>query len=102
MNRRQIDIEASEEARMQFVTQRDGMGAALEFARRIMGQYRSALAERNDAGFRAGYGLAYRRELVISCLALRRILRSSKSAGAAPAGHEQHTAIEHQPKVSTE
>lgn len=82
MNRSAIEIEAAENARIQFVAERDGKVDALEFARRIVWQYRQALAQRNDAGFRAGYGLAYRRELVISCVALRKIIRSSKRNGA--------------------
>lgn len=65
-----------EHARLAFVAARDGEAGAIAFARQGMLVYRKALAERNRAGYRAGYGLAYRRELVESCLVYRRYLRN--------------------------
>ncbi len=62
-----------EEDRLQFMRTRDG--AAKPFARQTLSQYRKALAERNSKGFRSGYGMAYRRTLVESCLDFRAYLR---------------------------
>lgn len=62
-----------EESRLAFVRTRDG--AAKPFARQVLFQYRKALAERNSRGFRSGYGLAYRRTLVESCIDFRSYLR---------------------------
>lgn len=73
-------IRQAEHERFAFVQARDGREAALDFARRILQQYRAALAERNQAGFRTGYGLAYSRELAISCSVLRAILRTAKDS----------------------
>ena len=68
-----------ERERLTFVEGRDGTPAAIEFARRTFKQYRAALAERNQGGFRSGYGLAYRKELVISCLVFRNYIRSNRN-----------------------
>ncbi len=73
------DARTREGQRLAFVEARDGRASAGAFARQTLGIYRSALAQRNRAGFRCGYGLEYRRELVESCLALRRYLREARS-----------------------
>lgn len=59
----------SERARIAFLMQRDGAANTVEWVRRTLGIYRSALRDR------AGYGGAFRRQLVDSCCNFRRWLR---------------------------
>ena len=61
--------------RLGFVEARDGADAAYDFAERTLNLYRAALKRGKD-GRRSGYGHAYRRTLVESCLDFRRYLRS--------------------------
>ena len=68
----------SEKNRLQFVAERDGVAGAVTFAKQTMRAYRRALGQRNQNGKRAGYGLVYRKELVMSCVVFRRFLRDNK------------------------
>lgn len=66
-----------EKTRLQFVAERDGVDGAVRFANQAMRAYRAALAQRNKNGKRTGYGLVYRKELVVSCVVFRRFLRDN-------------------------
>lgn len=69
-------IKEREQSRLAFVIERDGKIGASSFAQRVLCQYRKALAQRNQHGKRCGYGQAYRRELVESCIVFRQFLRT--------------------------
>lgn len=56
-----------ERRRLEYLAERDGAAAAKAFAARTLRQYRQALG--------TGYGRAYRRELIASCLVFRAALR---------------------------
>lgn len=60
--------------RLSFMELRDGQEGAKDFARRTLFVYRKAL-KRNKAGKRSRYASAYRRSLILSCLAFRAYLR---------------------------
>lgn len=68
--------EKAELERLSFVEARDGKEAAISFAKQGLYVYRAALKERNQLGFRTGYGSAYRPELIFSCIVYRRYLRN--------------------------
>ena len=63
-----------EAARLSFLERRDGPDGAQDFARRTLTIYRAAVKRGKD-GRRSGYGSAYRRALVESCLDFRSYLR---------------------------
>ncbi len=65
-----------EQQRLAFVEQRDGLAMAREFAQQGLTVYRRWLNKRNGFGRKSGYGRAYQRELVSSCLVYRCYLRS--------------------------
>ena len=65
----------SERERPLFVESRDGRLRGKAFAKQTLGIYRAALKRRSD-GRRSGYGSAYRRQLVLSCVVLRKYLRT--------------------------
>ena len=58
---------ASEQRRLQFVTERDGEDAALEFAKRVYAQYRSMIVNREGMCSDRNR----RREYTESCIVLR-------------------------------
>lgn len=60
---------ASEHGRIEFLLQRDGTPATIEWVRRTLSIYCGALRRRD------GYGSAYRRPLIQSCCEFRRWLR---------------------------
>lgn len=62
--------------RIQYVYNTYGQNEAISFAKQGIHVYRKALAQRNAIGKRYGYGLAYRKKLVGSCIAYRRYLYS--------------------------
>ena len=66
-----------ERDRISFLIIRDGIGGAVSFVKQTFKGYRSVMKNRNSAGYRCGYGLAYRRELVSSCVVFRRFLRDN-------------------------
>lgn len=68
------EIKRRERERLAFTERRDGRSGALAFAAQGMLVYRKALAQRNQNGKRCGYGQAYRRELVESCIVFRQFL----------------------------
>jgi hypothetical protein len=68
---------ATEHGRIEFLLQRDGLPATIEWVRRTLSIYRGALRSRH------GYGAAYRRALIESCCDFRRWLRHH---GASPRG----------------
>jgi hypothetical protein len=57
-----------EQRRLAYVVQRDGEPTAKQFAERTYRQYRQAL--------KTGYGRAYRRELIESCIVFRKFLNT--------------------------
>lgn len=59
----------SERGRIEFLLQRDGVPATINWVKRTLSIYRSALRSRR------GYGAAYRRALIESCCDFRRWLR---------------------------
>lgn len=61
--------------RLQFLIERDGIDGAIAFAKQTLRTYRTHLKRRNKGGHRMGYGLAFRRPLVSSCVVFRRFLR---------------------------
>jgi hypothetical protein len=63
-----------EAERLRFVEARDGRQGARDFALRTLRIYRAAVKRGKD-GRRSGYGNAYRRALVVSCLDFRAYLR---------------------------
>jgi hypothetical protein len=63
-----------EAARLCFVEARDGLPGAIAFARQSLRVYRAAVKRSKD-GRRSGYGSAYRRALLESCLDFRAYLR---------------------------
>lgn len=63
-----------EAGRLRFVETRDGLPAAIAFARQGLHVYRAAVRRGRD-GRRSGYGSAYRRALLESCLDFRAYLR---------------------------
>jgi hypothetical protein len=63
--------------RLRFVTARDGLEGAIKFAQQTHNVYRAQLKQRNQAGYRCGYGLAFREELVASRVVFRRFLRDN-------------------------
>jgi hypothetical protein len=63
-----------EAARLRFVEVRDGRPGAIVFARQTLRLYRAAVRRGQD-GRRSGYGSAYRRALLESCLDFRVYLR---------------------------
>ena len=63
-----------ETERLRFLETRDGLDGALAFARRTLHIYRAAVKRGKD-GRRTGYGSAYRRALLLSCLDFRAYLR---------------------------
>lgn len=70
-----------EAARLDFLERRDGLDGAQDFARRTLAAYRAAVKRGKD-GRRSGYGSAYRRALVESCLDFRMYLRHNVGAKA--------------------
>ena len=70
-------LHTSEIDRLRFVLNRDGLEGAIRFAKQTIYVYRASLKQRNKFGKRAGYGLAYRKELVASCVVARRFLRDN-------------------------
>lgn len=74
MRRSFYDIQLFERDRLVFTYNRDGLDGAIYFARQALLAYRGALGKRNDRGKRYGYGLAYREELVGSCIVFRKFL----------------------------
>lgn len=75
---KEIKLDPLELARIKFVADRDGSDAALAFVKQTMAQYRRALSQRNELGYRCGYGLSYRKELVSSCVVFRVYIRKNK------------------------
>jgi hypothetical protein len=72
----QADIHKQQEIeRLRFVLNRDGLEGAIRFAKQTIHVYRASLKQRNRAGHRTGYGLAFRLPLVASCVVARRFLR---------------------------
>lgn len=69
-----------ERDRINFLITRDGFDGALAFVNQTFKGYRAQLKIRNSSGFRAGYSLAFRRELVASCVVFRRFLRHGTCA----------------------
>jgi hypothetical protein len=63
--------------RLRFVAGRDGLDGAIRFAKQTIHVYRASLKQRNQNGKRTGYGLVYRKELVVSCVVIRRFLRDN-------------------------
>lgn len=63
-----------EASRLQFIENRDGQKSGKEFARKTLDIYRAAVKRGKD-GRRSGYGSAYRRTLIESCLDFREYLR---------------------------
>ncbi|MBP6251468.1 MAG: hypothetical protein KA324_15390 [Rubrivivax sp.] len=63
-----------EAGRLQFLERRDGLSGAIAFARQGLHVYRAAVRRGKD-GRRSGYGSAYRRALLESCLDFRVYLR---------------------------
>lgn len=63
-----------EAERLRFVETRDGIPGSIAFARQALSAYRAALKRGKD-GHRRGYGGAYRRALVESCMDFRAYLR---------------------------
>jgi hypothetical protein len=63
-----------EAERLRFVETRDGIPGAIAFARQGLRGYRAAVKRGKD-GRRSGYGSAYRRALLESCLDFRAYLR---------------------------
>lgn len=63
-----------ETERLRFVESRDGRPSAIAFAQQCLRIYRAAVKRGKD-GRRSGYGSAYRRALLESCLDFRRYLR---------------------------
>lgn len=70
-------IHMNEIDRLRFVRDRDGVEGAIKFATQTFSVYRAQLRQRNRAGKRAGYGLAFRPELVGSCVVFRMFLRDN-------------------------
>lgn len=60
--------------RLRFVETRDGLPGAIASARQSLRVYRAAVKRGKD-GRRSGYGGAYRRALLESCLDFRAYLR---------------------------
>lgn len=60
--------------RLRFVETRDGRPGAIAFAQQGLRIYRAAVKRGRD-GRRSGYGSAYRRALLESCLDFRHYLR---------------------------
>lgn len=73
---KKIELDQMEVARINFVKNRDGEEAALAFVSQTMVQYKRALKQRNENGYRCGYGLSFRRELIQSCIVFRDYLRN--------------------------
>lgn len=63
-----------EAERLRFVEIRDGLPGSIAFARQGLRVYRAAVRRGKD-GRRSGYGSAYRRALLESCLDFRVYLR---------------------------
>lgn len=73
---RSIDaIKQSENDRLTFVDARDGTDACIAFAKQTYAQYRAARKQRP-----CKYGKAYRVELVVSCIVLRKFIRANKNS----------------------
>ena len=72
-----------EAARLEFLERRDGLHGAQDFARRTLVIYRAAVKRGKD-GRRSGYGSAYRRALVESCLDFRLYLRPNARSKTSP------------------
>ena len=66
-----------EQGRIDFVMNRDGKEGAINFCKQTLSVYRKAI-KRNKNGVRTGYGSAYRKSLVLSCIAFRKFLQSNK------------------------
>jgi hypothetical protein len=64
----------NEQGRIEFLLQRDGIAATIEWVRRTLWIYRHALSGRG------GYGHAYRRELIASCCDFKRWLRQQHAS----------------------
>lgn len=64
-----------ETQRLTFLERRDGPVEAKNFARRTLATYKAAL-KKNKQGSRSGYGKAYRKTLIESCLDFRTYIRS--------------------------
>lgn len=58
------DPEKREQARLDFIIERDGEEAARAFARRCLSQYEAAIKEADSGGNQ--YGAVYREELLAS------------------------------------
>ena len=72
-----IEIMVEERKRIAFVCDRDGGDGAVAFAKRALGAYR-ACVRRKSNGRRSGYGSAYRRSLVLSCIVFREFIRAER------------------------
>lgn len=68
-----------EAARLGFLEIRDGADGAQDFARRTLAVYRAAVKRGRD-GRRSGYGSAYRRALIESCLDFRQYLKANQES----------------------
>lgn len=70
-----------ETARLAFVTNRDGLEAAVAFARRTLIVYRASLFRSRKRGFNPPHHASlveYRRGFILSCLSFRSFIRSNK------------------------
>ena len=70
------ELKNNERCRLDSIVSREGTSRAVQFAQQTLGVYRTALAK-NANGRRSGYGSAYRRPLVMSCIVLRAYLRDA-------------------------
>lgn len=71
-----------ENERLNFVIQRDGMTEAIDYAKRTLKVYRTALFRSRKHGFSQPHHASipeYRRLFVMSCLAFRKFIRENKS-----------------------
>jgi hypothetical protein len=67
------EIKQRENERLAFVTVRDGLEAAIAFAKQTYRGYRSARRQRP-----LKYGGAYKKELIVSCVVFRRFIRDNR------------------------
>jgi hypothetical protein len=73
-------VAAFEHQRLVSLEHREGKTGALDFAKKTLQLYRKSLSQRNANGKRTGYGLAFRDNLVLSCLIFRKYLRTNRQA----------------------
>lgn len=78
MSMMDMNVESFERQRLASMESREGKEGALAFAVKTMQQYRKSLSLRNANGKRFGYSLAFRGNLVRSCLILRDYLRTNR------------------------